>query len=115
MTEVKFIRAEYDEGRMFYYWECSKCGKTYVTVMTNVKGLCKECNKAECLRRAKEKKEREERKAFEKAVKMLKRAKFLDKDIPSITINGEKYYAAKAVEDAIGTMFGERTESEDKE
>lgn len=106
----KFIRAEYNENeyrqKFKFIWECLLCGKEYMTRTTaDTNGMCPECEKRESQRRMKERQETAEKKMYCKILAKLKKAKFSFADIPSVVINGEKYYQAKALEEAIECMM----------
>ena len=108
MSEIKLIKAEYTgicRRPMLYYWECSMCGEEFTTSRVTQNGLCNKCEKEYYEKTIKENKAKAEKKIYDKVVARLKKAQFSFGDIPSITVNGEKYYQAKAIREAIGNAI----------
>lgn len=119
MNEPKFIKAEFlgaGVGSNFkYYWECSMCGETYTTKLaTNTSGLCEDCKNKVWQREIKERRERAEKKAYKKIMNAIKESNFSSSDIPSITLNGDKYYKAKDLEEAYKALVDKCIEEENE-
>lgn len=112
---IKFIRAEYmpnDHNRhMKYFWECAICGEEYITYNAHTKGLCKKCSKEEAQNRKRERDAKAQEKAYQSIKKaLMRKGVFSFSNIPRITINGETYYKAKAIETAVYSMFDDLTD-----
>lgn len=112
---VEFIRAELNpDAERFpftYFWKCN-CGKEYTTKTGHFPtSLCEDCRKAEKEERKKIAAERAENKYYKKVVANIKK-QFSFSKIPTITVDGEKYYQAKAVKKTIDLILGEEGDRE---
>lgn len=119
MNEPKFIKAEFlgsGSGHpMLYFWECTMCGKSYTTRIAKIpNGLCKDCQEKEWQRNTEERKKKAEKKLYKKLLNTMKKSNFLSLDISSITLNGDKYYKAKDIEEAYKTLVDKCIEEENE-
>ena len=114
-----FIRAEVtNEGHSYnymqYFWKCNQCGCEFSTKQIhNITGYCPSCVKKNAEERKEKAKARETKNAFGR-VKRIFKQKFNVSQIPTISIEGVKYYQEKAFKKALDEIFNECMEGDRK-
>jgi len=96
-----------DSEQLYHFWNCKKCGREYKTTkLTGLSGLCYECLD----KNQKEKQAKAKAKALKTALGTIRqkfRKKFNIKNIPTVVVDGEKYYQEKAFKKALDEIFNE--------
>ena len=99
--------------QLYHFWKCRECGREFKTTkLTGLSGLCFECLD----KYQKEKAAKAKAKALKTALGTIRqkfRKKFNIASLPTVVVDGEKYYQEKAFKKALDEIFNEIQEKKD--